>query len=275
MTRYYGVLVDPARVQKPTDKPRVERNVAYARESFFRGRTCASLVAWREAAETWCRDVAGQRVHGTTGEQPLPAFLAGEQDALQPLPARPWERAEWLEARVQNDCHVRAGGAWYSVPATAVRQQVAVRLSTRLVEIYDGTQLLATHVRIARGRSTRTEHYPLAGRLFLTQNPAACRQQAQAIGPATTALVAALLADTSLTRLREAQAVLRLTDRYPAVRLEQACARAMAVEDGHVRTVRTILDHDLDHVPLDVPAAPVLAGAFLRGAQAFAAGERA
>lgn len=260
---------------KPTDKPRVERNVAYARESFFRGRTCASVAAWREAAAVWCGDIAGQRVHGTTGEQPLASFLAREQAALQPLPARPWERAEWLEARVQNDCHVRAGGAWYSVPATAIRHQVAVRLSARLVEIYDGTHLLATPVRIARGRSTRTEHYPLAGRLFLTQNPAACRQQAQDIGLATAALVADLLAETSLTRLREAQAVLRLTDRYPAVRVEQACARAMAVEDGHVRTVRTILDHDLDQVPLDVPAAPVLAGAFLRGAQAFVAGEQA
>src|ERR1019366_4949246 len=123
LTRYYGVLVDPAGFHKPTDKPRVERNVAYARESFFRGRTCASVAAWREAAAVWCGDIAGQRVHGTTGEQPLASFLAREQAALQPLPARPWERAEWLEARVQNDCHVRAGGAWYSVPATAIRHQ--------------------------------------------------------------------------------------------------------------------------------------------------------
>ena len=275
LTRYYGVLVDPARVQKPTDKPRVERNVSYARESFFRGQTYPSLATWREAAAAWCLEVAGQRVHGSTGEQPLVAFRAREQAALQPVPARPWERAEWLLARVQSDCHVRAGGAWYSVPATAVRRQVAIRLSAKLVEIYDGTQLLATHVRIARGRSTRTEHYPLAGRMFLTQNPAACRQQAEAIGPATAALVTALLADTSLTRLREAQAVLRLTERYPAARVEQACTRAMAVEDGHVRTVRAILDHGLDAVPREEPTAPVVSGAFLRGAHAFAPGELA
>ncbi|MBV9092374.1 MAG: IS21 family transposase [Streptosporangiaceae bacterium] len=275
LTRYYGVLVDPARVQKPTDKPRVERNVSYARESFFRGQTYPSLAAWRDAAARWCLEVAGLRVHGSTGEQPLAAFRAREQAALQPLPARPWERAEWLLARVQRDCHVRAGGAWYSVPATAVRRQVAIRLSAKLVEIYDGTQLLATHVRIARGRSTRAEHYPLAGRMFLTQNPAACRQQAAAIGPATTALINALLAESSLTRLREAQAVLRLTERYPAARVEQACARAMAVEDGHVRTVRAILDHGLDEVPDEEPTAAAHTGAFLRGAQAFAPGELA
>jgi transposase len=271
LTRHYGVLVDPARVYRPKDKPRVERNVSYARESFFRGRQCASLTAWREAAVTWCREVAGARVHGTTGERPLAAFLAREQAMLQPLPARPWERVEWREARVQRDCHVRAAGAWYSVPASAVRQQVAVRLSARLVEIYDGTTLLATHPRIAQGRSTREEHYPPEGRLFLTQNPAACRRQAQALGPATAALVEGLLATESLTRLREAQAVLRLPERYPASRVERACARALAVEDGHVRTVRSILEHDLDQLPPEEPAAPVAAGAFLRGEQAFAA----
>ena len=49
----------------------------------------------------------------------------------------------------------------------------------------------------------------------------------------------------------------------------------MAVEDGHVRTVRAILDHGLDAVPREEPTAPVVSGAFLRGAQAFAPGELA
>jgi Mu transposase, C-terminal domain len=253
LTRYYGVLVDPARIQQPTDKPRVERNVQYARESFFRGRHCASLPAWRDAALVWCREVAGERLHGTTGERPLVAFLGREQAALQPLPARAWERVAWVSARVHRDCHVRAGGAWYAVPASLVHHQVEVRLSTRLVEIYEGKELLATHTRIAQGRSTRTEHYPLAGRLFLTQNPAACRQQAQTVGAAAARLVEALLAEGSLTRLREAQALLRLTERYASARVEQACARALAVEDGRFRTVRAILANDLDQTPLEAP----------------------
>ncbi len=44
LVRYYGCLVDPARVRRPTDKPRVERNVDYARHSFFDGRPFASLT---------------------------------------------------------------------------------------------------------------------------------------------------------------------------------------------------------------------------------------
>src|SRR5436305_10188725 len=70
LARHYGFLVDPTRVAHPQDKPRVERNVQYARDSFFRGRALGSLAAMRAEAERWCREVAGQRLHGTTGEHP-------------------------------------------------------------------------------------------------------------------------------------------------------------------------------------------------------------
>ena len=62
LTRYYGCLVDPSRVAHPKDKPRVERNVTYARDSFFRGRQFATLAEMRFAAIQWALDVAGQRI---------------------------------------------------------------------------------------------------------------------------------------------------------------------------------------------------------------------
>ena len=83
LARYYGCLVDPARVARPKDKPRVERQVQYARESFFRGRDSPDLAALRAEAATWCREVAGQRRHGTTAERPLVAFHARERAALR------------------------------------------------------------------------------------------------------------------------------------------------------------------------------------------------
>lgn len=78
---------------------------------------------------------AGRRAHGTTGEQPLVAFREREQGALHPLPAQPWERATWTSAAVHADCHLRAGGAWYSVPYRYVGQRLEVRLGERLVTI--------------------------------------------------------------------------------------------------------------------------------------------
>lgn len=269
LARHYGFLVDPARVAQPTDKPRVERGVQYARESFFRGRDLDDLAAWRVAARLWCTEVAGERIHGTTGERPLVSFRAREQGLLQPLPARPWEAVSWTTGVVQADCHLRAGGAWYSVPYAHIRQTLEVRLGERVVEIYDGSTLVTSHPRQERGRVTRTEHYPTAGRIFLTLNPVACRREAQTLGPAAGQLVEQLLAEPTLTRLREAQAVLRLADRYLGARVERACGRALAAEDGRFRTVRAILERDLDQQELEPTPIAAVTGAFLRGPGAF------
>ena len=118
-------------------------------------------------------------------------------------------------------------------------------------------------------RSLGLPHYPEAGRAFLQGTPATCLRRAQEAGPATATVVAALLAEPTLTRLREVQALLRLRDHYPAERLERACARATAAGDGRYRTVRGILERELDSLALDPEPPPPVTGAFLRGPAAF------
>ncbi len=57
----------------------------------------------------------------------------------------------------------------------------------------------------------------------------------------------------------------------PDARIEAACARAQASGDGRYRTVRGLLQHDLDTVvPETLLPAPVTR-AFLRGPAAFGA----
>jgi transposase len=274
LARAYGCVVDPSRVRKPTDKPKVERNVDYARESFFRGRTFASLQEMRESARRWCLEVAGRRVHGTTGERPLEAFLAREQPALQSLPAAPWEFATWTTAKVHPDCHLQASGARYSVPHRYVGKRLDVRLGETLVAIYDGAELLTSHVRRERGRSTRLDHYPEAAQAFLRFTPQVCLESARGMGPAVDRLVRERLAVHALHNLREAQAVLRLAQRYDRERLDRACQRALDAGDGRYRTVRGILERGLDLVAQEEPPEPVAAGAYLRGPDAFAEGAR-
>ncbi|MDO8674358.1 MAG: IS21 family transposase, partial [Dehalococcoidia bacterium] len=54
MATYYGTLIDPCRAAHPKDKPRVERMIPYVRDSYYAGRTFASLDEMNEAAEKWC-----------------------------------------------------------------------------------------------------------------------------------------------------------------------------------------------------------------------------
>jgi hypothetical protein len=171
---------------------------------------------------------------------------------------------------VQPDCHLRAGNAGYSVPYAYVGRRLEVRLGERTVAIYDGSMLLTTHVRQESGRATRVEHYPAAGQVHLRQVPAACQEQATAIGPATGALVAARLTPFTLGRLREVRALLRLAEGYPPERLERVCRLALDDGDGRYRTVRGILERDLDRVPPAPPQPAATVPAYLRGPAAFA-----
>src|SRR6202035_1856511 len=58
---HYRVLIDPARVAHPKDKPRIEAVQKYIRSSFFAGRDFASLQAMVADARCWSLQVAGRR----------------------------------------------------------------------------------------------------------------------------------------------------------------------------------------------------------------------
>lgn len=213
-------------------------------------------------------EVAGQRIHGTTRQQPVVVFQQHEQAALLPLPPQPWQPVQWTAAVVHADCHLQVARVRYSVPYTYVGQHLDVRVSPHTVEIYCGATLVATHLRATQGRVTCLDHYPPGAQAYLRATPDVCRQRAAALGPATAEVVDALLALPLRSRLREAQALVRLADTY-AERVEAACARARDAGDGRYRTVHGILTRRLDLLALDAPPVPQPTGAFLRGPAAF------
>jgi transposase len=272
LASHYGMLVDPARARKPKDKPRVERPIPYVRDSFFAGRDFPSLAAMQQAAEVWCRNVAGRRAcRPLGGAQPLAVFQATERPALLPLPPTPFELAAWSTPKVHADCHIQVAGALYSVPWRLVGQHVDVRATSKLVEVFAGSELVKTHLRAAKGRKrTDWSDYPPEKVAFLERTPTWCRRQATELGSSVARLVAELLAGNALHHLRAAQGVLRLGHRYGPERLDAACARALACGDPSYRTVKGILAAGLDTAP--PPAQPATARAvpaLLRGAAAL------
>lgn len=246
---HYGTLIDPARANKPKDKPRVERPVSYVRESFWRGRTWAGIGDMQTGAVTWCLDVAGRRQHrGLEGAAPLSVFEAVEAPALLALPADRFELARWSQPKVGPDCHIKVGKALYSVPWRHIGARVDAREGDRTVEVFVGAERIKTHVRIERGRSTDYSDYPPEKVAFFMRTPAWCRRRAGELGPHVADLVNELLADGALHHLRAAQGVIGLADRHGAGRLDAACARAIAVGDPGYRTVKGILAAGTEHL---------------------------
>ena len=104
-----------------------------------------------------------------------------------------------------------------------------------------GGQLVKTHPRKTRGKQTDFGDYPPEKIAFHMRTPAWCRRQAKDIGPACEQVIAELLADNALYRLRAAQGVIGLADRHDPSRLEAACAKAIAAGDPSYRTIKGIL----------------------------------
>src|SRR5204863_6425772 len=92
--------------------------------------------------------IADQRCHGTTREAPIVRFERDERAALRGLPLRALpQRTQRLRRRVALDAFVDVDTVRYSVPYRLVRDHVDVVVQERLVQIFHGTELVATHAR--------------------------------------------------------------------------------------------------------------------------------
>lgn len=270
LASFYGTLIDPARANKPKDKPRIERPMPYIRDSFFAGRQFESLAAMQSEGLRWAVEVYGVHKHrGLDGATPTAVFDAVERPALMSLPGRRFEAVVYTVGTVAPDCHVRSGKAFYSAPWRLLGQKVTVRTAGDLVQIFHADAVVATHVLHLSGRSTNFEHYPPHKVAHTLRTVTWCRAQAEQIGPAAVAVVAELSEVNAIHRLRAIQGIIRLRDRYGQARLDAACARALAVGDPGYRTIKGILAAGTEHGEQPAESAAPLPPAMLRGPAAF------
>ncbi len=260
---YYGCLIDPARVARPRDKARVERPVPYTRDSFFAGRAdeFRNVAHMQDDALRWCREVANVRSHrGIDRVAPQVLFENEEKAALLALPPLPFEIAHWVTRTVHPDIHVKVGKALYSVPWRYIGKEVDAKEGSSTVEIYLEGAVVATHVRIERGKQTNYDHYPPEKIAFMMRTPAWCRRRAAELGESVVKVIETMMEVNALYRLRQAQGIVRLADKYEAGRIDAACLPALSVGDPTLRTVQGILaagtEHDGDERPERPPAAP-------------------
>lgn len=257
---HYGCLIAPCRPRTPEHKGKVEQGgVHYVKRNCLAGRAFRDVHDANHHALRWCVQTAGRRCHGTLKQQPLVLFETVERAALLPLPPTPWEPVTWKPAKLHPDCHVVFQGAYYSAPYRLIGQRLWARATATQVQLFHDHVLVATHLAARPGqRRTLHDHLPPDKVHFLLQTPVWCQQRASEIGPTCAVFIAGLLGDRPLDRLRSAQGVLRLAQRYGATRLEAACARALAVGEYRYATVKTILAAGLDRQPpLDLAPAPV------------------
>lgn len=87
-------------------KGKDERGVGYVKHNAIAGRRFENWAAFEAHLDRWTREIADQRVHGTTGVAPAERF-AEEAMALRPLGGRaPFGQLRDLVRKVQADCAI-------------------------------------------------------------------------------------------------------------------------------------------------------------------------
>jgi len=246
----YAFKIDPCPPADPAKKGIVEAGVKYVKGNFLPTRTFRDLADLNAQARTWVLEEAGVRIHGTTRERPLEQF-ALERPLMKPLPAIAPDLGTWQRVTLHRDCHVQHERVYYSAPFMLVGKRLWLRATDNAVTIYEDYRLVATHPRGRKpgSRLTVRDHLPPEAQAFFARDRNWCLKQAAAVGPACSELIEQLLTDRVLERLRAAQGVIGLGQKYGAARLEAACSRALNHGSFQYRTVKHILARRFDEQP--------------------------
>ncbi len=274
---HYGVAIVPARPKKPRDKSKVEKAVQEVERQILaplRDTPFSSFTALNAAiAQGLVR--LNEKVMSGYGISRRGLFEQVDQSALKPLPTQPFVFGQWKRAKVNVDYHIEVDKHYYSVPYTLVTQEVQVKVSEQLVEIFHQHQRVACHERsqVRYRHTTIAEHMPPEHLAYKQQSQERFLAWAERIGPATAAQVQAIFKTKAHPEqaFRTLKGLQRLVGRYDPMRLEAACQRANAFGLVGLRRIRTILETQLDRAPLPEPdpASGVSQHANVRGAHYY------
>jgi transposase len=267
LAEHYQVAVLPARVYRPKDKAHAENSVQNVERWILaplRNRTFFSIGEANRATVPLQAEL-NQREMAHLGKSRQQLFEELDQPALRPLPERPYEFAIWKIAKVSIDYHIAFEGHYYSVPYTLVRQEVRIRASESLVQVFHHSQQVAIHARsLAHGRfSTHAEHMPANHRFVLNADGNWFQKEAAKIGPQTAAYFVALLQSRPFPQqaYRSCLGILDLAHKHSRDRLETACQHLLP---AHLLSY-TAVKSELERLAANAPVEPLPVHENIRG----------
>lgn len=259
LAAHYHIDIEAARVRKPKDKASVENSVRTSYTRLYaplRNQVFHSLaeinIGLREQVEAH-QNRSFQKREGSR----LSYFTEFELPLLAPLPTVLFLLKKTVRAKVQRNYHVMLGECknFYSVPFQYVGDQATVIYSRDTVEIFVGSNRVATHSRLPTGAryhyKTDSTHLPRKHEEWLKTegyDAAYFRSWARKIGPGTEWAINQIL----LTKIHEPQSyrsclgTLALAKKYGDDRLENAAIRCQTAGKATYGMLRNILDKGLD-----------------------------
>ena len=241
--RHYGTVILPTRPFTPEHKGKVENGIGYVKDNALKGRIFDSLAAENLYLLEWEKQVADQRIHGTTRQQ-VAARFQQEKPSLRPLPASIFPCFQEGRRRVHRDSFVEVEKAYYEVPEEYIQRDVWVRWDGRTVRVFnDRWESVAVHAQAEKGKFRYSNQTTSRGRLLgIERSSSWLVKKAITIGPQCGAWADAMLAHRGLEAIRPLYGFLALARSHAAARIEQACAVALTESRFHLKDIKALLD---------------------------------
>ncbi len=259
MADHYGAAILPARPRKPRDKAKVEACVLIVERYLLgrlRHRQFYSLSELNQAIQEMLVWINEERLLRRIGQTRRQLFEELDRPLLKPLPAEAYVYAEWRVRRAGIDYHVEVEDHYYSVPYRFANKELEVRLTARTLEVFHKGERIASHLRNSSNHhhTTVSEHMPESHRRFAGWTIERIRREAASIGTSASSLCELILEKRRHREqgFRACLGIVRLAKPYGSQRLEAACLRALEIGAYTYRSVKSILDNNLDR---QMPAA--------------------
>jgi transposase len=263
---HYSTCIFPARSRKPKDKSLVERTVGILYTRIYapiNEQSFSSLSQLNEAIRQRL-EIHNQMDFQGKNDSRKSLFEELERPVLKELPATRYELKAFRKAKVQHNCHVLLAEDkhYYSVPFRYVEQYVKLIYSAESVEIYYEHKRIATHERFRAKHqyTTLKEHLPAQHQYLMNWNPEFFEGQALKIGANTLLVIQQMLASRNYVEqgYKSCAGTIALAKKVGKERLENACERALVYDFVSIKILQSILDKDLDKVPINADYTPII-----------------
>ncbi len=227
---YYGIIIAPARVRRPNDKPTAENAVGNLETQILarlRNFQCFSLKDYNAKVLELLDAYNARQFQKKEGSR-LSVYREYEEKEMIPLPAIPYEYYESRSAYVQPNCCFAYDRNFYSVPYRFMGQTIEIRIFNDRIEGYAGNQKLCTHHRISGviGQyDIDNSHLPPYSAKYGKWNSTRLKNWANTYGPYTYEVVDRIFERGGAEQryYNGVISLLKLADSYPQARVEQAC----------------------------------------------------
>lgn len=256
MAAHYQTAVLWARPRKPKDKAKAEVAVLIVEHwilARLRHQPFFYLPELNQAIAKLLSELNDRHFQGRTVSR-RNLYESIDASVLKPLPASPYEYAEWCKAKPGIDCHISVAKRLYSAPHALAGKTLDVRLTAETVEELHKDKRGAVHVRYGPSRySTLVEHMPRSHRAHREWSPGRFLKWAQDIGPCTRQVVQQQLENRPHPEhgYRACLGLLKLSRCYSKTCLEKVCERALAIGSINYQSIASILKQGLDQQTLE------------------------